>query len=194
MTEKNYNPGQKQQKSMKKQEKVQKTVIENVKKDKTEEIKEKPQEKEVVTEKIETKTIKKVNEKTKKTKVVVNGVNVPISTKHSSAICYFIKRKKIQDAIKDLEQVAKIKQAVPMIGEVPHRKGNIMSGRFPEKAAKEFIILLKSLSSNATYHGLENPTITQAFANLGERPFGKGGVRKKRTHIVITAENVGGKK
>ena len=63
-----------------------------------------------------------------------------------------------------------------------------MSGRFPEKAAREFIILLKSLSSNSAYHGLENPIITEAVANIGSRPFGRHGIRRKRTHIKIVAE------
>ena len=130
----------------------------------------------------------KEKEKPKRTRAVVNGFNTPVSTKHSAAICRFIKRKKIQEAIKDLEQVARIKKPIPMKGEIPHRKGKIMSGRFPEKAAGEFIILLKSLSANSTHHGLENPVIVEAVANIGSRPFGRRGVRRKRTHIRIVAE------
>ena len=53
-------------------------------------------------------------------------------------------------AIKDLEKVVNLKKPVPMKGETPHRKGKIMSGRFPKKAAQNFIVLLKSLSSNAS--------------------------------------------
>jgi len=184
MTEKNYNPEQKMANVMKKQE-----IIHDVQKHETvkkeNEISETKKD-EAKEEKKET-TVKQ-KEKPKRTMAIVNAFDTPISTKHSAAICMFIKRKKIQEAIRDLEQVAKIKKPIPMKGEIPHRKGRIMSGRFPEKAAREFIILLKSLSSNSTYHGLENPVIVEAVANIGSRPFGRHGVRRKRTHIRIVAE------
>lgn len=125
--------------------------------------------------------------KIKKTKAVVNSFNLPISTKHSKAVCKFIKGKKIENAINDLEKVIVQKKPVPMKGEIPHQKG-IMSGRYPKKAAEHFIKLLKSLSSNANLHEIENPLIKDAIANIGSRPYGKfGRVRRKRTHIKITA-------
>jgi len=136
---------------------------------------------------------KPVHIKPKKTEAVVNAKDVPISTKHSAAISNFIKGRKIQDAIIDLEQVARLRKALPMKGEIPHRKGKIMSGRFPKKAAGEFIILLKSLSANANYHGIEDPIITGAVANIGARPFGRYGVRRKRTHVTLIAKSAGGK-
>lgn len=183
MTEKNYNPEQKMEKAMKKQE-----IIHDVQKHET--VKEENEMSE--TKKGEAKEIQThKKEKPKRTMAVVNGFDVPISTKHSAAICRFIKRKKIQEAIKDLELVAKIKKPVPMSGEIPHRRGRgIMSGRFPQKAAGEFIILLKSLSANSAYHGLENLVIVEAVANIGARPFGRHGIRRKRTHIRIVAEEV----
>jgi ribosomal protein L22 len=195
MTEKNYNPQQRQKKSMKKQEKVQKTEIADVFKKEESKIVENKKEEKIENEtrpsvaELEKKEVKKTEVTQKKTNAVVNGFNIPVSTKHSAAICRFIKRKKIQQAIKELEQVVAIRKSIPMKGEIPHRKGNIMSGRFPEKAAKQFIILLKSLSSNATHNGLENPIIVEAVANIGARPFGRSGVRRKRTHIKIVAEN-----
>ena len=146
---------------------------------KKEEVKEKP--KEVV----------KITEKPKKTEAVVRGENIPISTKYSTAICRFIKNKRIEDALSDLEQVMRLKKAIPMKGEIPHRKGKgIMSGKFPQRAVSRFIILLKSLAANSNHNGLENPLITEAVANIGERPYGRfGRVRKKRSHIIITAKN-----
>lgn len=145
---------------------------------------EKPKEKLAEKEKTEKKP---VQEKPKKTEAVVNAHNLPISTKYSAAICRFIKNKKIEDAIADLEQVLVLKKAVPMKGEIPHRKGKgIMSGRFPKKATQNFIRLLKSLSANANHNGLENPILVEAVANIGSRPYGKfGRVRKKRTHVKI---------
>lgn len=185
MTEKNYNPQQKERNAMKKQEKIHtEAKHETFKNEKPNVVETKE------TEKKESKTEeqKKPKERPKRTNAIVNGFDVPISTKHSAAICRFIKRKKIHEAIKDLEQVAKIRKPIPMKGEIPHRKGRIMAGRFPEKAAREFIILLKSLSSNSAHHGLENPVIVEAVANIGSRPFGRGGIRRKRTHIKIVAE------
>ena len=201
MTEKNYNPQQKQKKSMKKQEmahnigthetlkKEKPEMIEN-KEEKLETIENKEEEEKVeASGEVEKKQEKKVKGKPKKTKSIVNGFNIPISTKQSAAICRFIKRKKIQQAIKELEEVVKIKKSIPMKGEIPHRKGKMMSGRFPGKAAKHFIILLKSLASNSIQDGLEDPVIVEAVANIGARPFGRAGIRRKRTHIKIVAEN-----
>ncbi len=130
--------------------------------------------------------------KPKKSEAVVNAKDVPISTKHSIAVCKFIKGKKIDDAIKELEQVVAMKKSVPMKGEIPHRKGKgVMSGRFPAKTAKNFIVFLKSLSGNATYNSVENPVIVEAVANMGSRPYGRfGRVRKKRTHIKIIAKEI----
>lgn len=163
---------------LKKEEIKEKPVKEPEKKE------EKPKEEKVKKEKTEKKS---VQEKPKKTSAVVNAHNLPVSTKHSAAICKFIRNKKIENAIADLEQVLVLKKAVPMKGEIPHRKGKgIMSGRFPKKATQNFIRLLKSLSANANHNGLENPIIVEAIANIGSRPYGKfGRVRKKRTHVKI---------
>ena len=153
----------------------------------------KPEEKVVETKKHETKPEekkKKEPEKPKKTEAIINGKNVPISTKYSVAICKFIKGKKIGEAIKELEQVSAGRKAIPMKGEIPHRKGKIMSGRFPKKASETFIVLLKSLLGNANVNGLENAVITDAVANFASRPYGRfGRIRKKRTHINIIAKS-----
>jgi ribosomal protein L22 len=146
---------------------------------------EKQSDKEVKKE-IEKKPIQ-TKPKVKKTEAVVNSLNLPISTKYSKAVCKFIKGKKIENAINDLEKVIVQKKPVPMKGEIPHRKG-IMSGRYPKKAAQHFITLLKSLSANANLHEIENPIIKKAIANIGSRPYGKfGRVRRKRTHVKLTA-------
>ncbi|MFH1431505.1 MAG: uL22 family ribosomal protein [Nanoarchaeota archaeon] len=119
---------------------------------------------------------------------MVRGVSVPISTKDSIAICKFIKKKKIEKAINDLEQVLIHKQAIPMKGEIPHRKGRgMMSGRYSKKAAESFIRLLKSLKANA--QELNEPVIAEAIANIASRPYGRfGNIRRKRTHIKIVAK------
>lgn len=134
---------------------------------------------------------KKTSEKpkVKKTEAVVNVYSLPISTKKSSAICKFIKNKPINNAISDLEEVSKVKKSVPMKGEIPHRRGKIMSGRFPIKTSIHFIKILKTLSANANVNGLENPIIVKAIANKASRPYGRfGRVQRKRTHVKIFAK------
>lgn len=194
MTEKNYNPKQKERKSLAKQTKVSepKTTIETPKKEKIsqDQTKQKKPETEIKETKEKSKIEPKKKEKPKKTEAVVNSFNLPISTKDCIAICKFIKRKTITDALSDLEQVLRLKKAIPMKGEIPHRKGKgMMSGRYATKAVGNFIKLLKSLLANTNSNGLENPVIVEAVANIGSRPFGKfGRVRKKRTHVKIKAK------
>jgi ribosomal protein L22 len=145
---------------------------------------------EKIAEKVEEekKDVKKEPIKKKREEAVVHGYDLPMSTKTSGAICRFIKGKTIGSAIRDLELVVLMKKPVPMRGEIPHRKGKgIAGGRYPQKAAKNFIVLLKSLAGNAS--DIDEPIIAEAFANLASRPYGKfGRVRKKRTHIKIVAK------
>lgn len=135
------------------------------------------------------KVSKKPVKKIKKDEVAVNGKGVPVSTKYAIAICKFIKHKTIENAIKDLEEVVALRKAVPMKGEIPHRKGKMMSGRFPKRASESFIMLLKSLLGNANNHDVDEPVISEAIANQGSRPYGKRGVKRKRTHITIIARS-----
>jgi ribosomal protein L22 len=130
---------------------------------------------------------KKPAEKIKKDEAVVNGISLPISTKDSVAICRFIKGKTIEKAIADLEEVLKFKKAIPMKGEIPHRKGKgMMAGRYPVKPVKYFIIMLKNLRANAIVNGMEEGTITEAIPNRASRPYGRfGSVKRKRTHVKI---------
>jgi large subunit ribosomal protein L22 len=130
--------------------------------------------------------------KVKKIEAIVNGTGVPVSTKYAVGICKFIKKKKIGDAIRDLEEVSTLKKPVPMTGELSHQKGKgISSAKFPQRASKHFIVLLKSLAANATANELEDPVIVEAIANLGQRPYGRfGRIRKKRTHIKIVAKDI----
>ncbi len=182
MTEKNYNPEQKGNKSMKKQQKAeQKKEIVDAKK--VEDKKEKTEKEEVKEEK---KPVQK-KEKVKKDEAIVNGIRLPISTKDSVEICRFIRKKTIDKAISDLEEVLKFKRAIPMRGEIPHRKGKgMMSGRYLTKAVGHFLKLLKTLKANANVNGLEEPIIIEAIPNKAARPYGRfGSIKRKRTHVKI---------
>jgi ribosomal protein L22 len=151
---------------------IKKEVDEEI--EKIEEIKE-----EVKKEKVEIKKIKK-------TEAIVNARNLPISTKHSIAICNMIRNKELDKAILLLEQAEQEKIPVPMRGEIPHRKG-IMSGRYPINALGYFIKSLKSLKANAIANELElEKYIIFCKADVASRPyrrFGKG--KFKRTHLTL---------
>ncbi|MDO8528694.1 MAG: uL22 family ribosomal protein [Nanoarchaeota archaeon] len=163
--------------------------------EKTEETKTTEKEEKVEEKKTETaeKTKEKKKEevkkvvKVKKTEAVVNAKSLPISTLDAMYISKFIKKKTIEKAIENLEMVLKFKKAIPMRGEIPHRKGKrMMSGRYPLKAVESFIILLKSLQSNANANGMDEPIVVEAIANKAYQPFGRfGAIRRKRTHITI---------
>lgn len=183
MTEKDYAPQKSESKKMivdAPKEKIELAPIEKEKKKETLEPKGKEVEKEKPKKPIVKKPIKK------KTEAVVNAKSLPISTKHSMAICKFIKGKTINDCIEYLEQVVVGKKAMPMRGEIPHRKGKMMSGRFPKNASQQFVKLLRSLGANARENNLDEPIISEAIANYAARPRGKfGRTQKKRTHVTI---------
>jgi len=156
---------------------------ENSSSPKSEEDNKKPDVKKEVVEKKETKKDEKPKGP-KKNEAVVNGRGLQISTKHSIAICNFIRGKHIDRAISELEEVLKMKRAIPMRGEIPHRKG-MMSGRYPLKAAGVFIKLLKSLKSNAMINELELEKYEiYCMANLASRPYKRFGKRRsKRSNV-----------
>lgn len=188
MTEKNYNPQQRTSKAMKKQEKVE-TKLENQEISKQENKVQEKVEKNIEEKESKAKEkVKKQIQKIKKDEAFVNGISLPISTKDSVAICKFIKGKTIRKAIDDLELVSKLKKAIPMKGEIPHRKGKgIMAGRYMTKPVGFFIRLLKSLEANSNMNGIEVPIIVEAVPNRASRPYASGGKKRKRTHIHIKA-------
>jgi len=154
---------------------------------KTEKVEEKAENK--IEDKKEEKKEAKI-EKPKKSEAIVNGKDLGISKKHSMAICDFIRGRKIEEVIPRLEQVTKLKRAIKMKGEIPHRHGNMMSGRYPVNACKVFIKLLKNLNANSQVNGIENPVIVKAVANDASRPFRRGGsMRFKRTNVLLVAKS-----
>jgi len=177
--EKDYNAKQRENKALQKQKNAeQKIEVADVKKE---------------DKKIETKVEEKVEEKKtkkqtqiKRDEASVEGISLPISTKDSVAICKFIRHKPIERALVDLELVSKFKKAIPMKGEIPHRKGKgIMAGRYMTKPVGFFIKMLKNLQANANVNGIEEAIITEAVPNRASRPYGRGGRKRKRTHIHI---------
>lgn len=128
---------------------------------------------------------------------IVRGKDLPISTKHAVALCAFIKRKNPQEALILLEKVIRKKIAVPMKGKIAHKRNmpkGKPSGRYPIKASKEFIKLIKNLVANAIIKGLNTDAliITVAKADIASRRvratrIAYGRKRFKRTHVFIEA-------
>ena len=119
------------------------------------------------------------------------STNLPISTKHSVEISYHLRYKTTSSAKEFLESVVEMKQAVPFrryARDVGHRRG-MSAGRYPVKAVKEFISLIKSVESNAQEKGLNTSSlkISKLIANKASSPM-TGGRRRgasKRTHLQI---------
>lgn len=157
---------------------------ENKEQKKTEDIKQETSE---ITEIKEEKKKEEKKEKPRRTEAMVFGKDLGISTKNSIAICKAIRGKKAEEAIHLLEQVVNMKRAIPMKQEIGHRHGRMMSGRWPVKASKQFIKLLKQLIANATVVGVEiEKARIECKANLASRPYKRGGSEKfKRTHIIL---------
>jgi ribosomal protein L22 len=127
----------------------------------------------------------------KKEEAFARGLSLPISKKHAMYLCSFIKNKSVDAALSDLGDVLKFKKAVPYKGEIPHRHG-MMSGRYPLNATKAFISMLKGLRGNIIVSGMdiEKARITFASASWASRQRKAGGMRFKRTHVVLKAREI----
>lgn len=128
----------------------------------------------------------------KKEEAIAKGADMSISKKHCMYICNFIKGKNVDTSIKQLEEVIKLKRAIPFSGEIPHRHGNMMSGRYPVSASKVMIGVLKGLRGNIIANGMdvEKSKIYFASANWASRPARKGGMRFKRAHVILKAKEM----
>jgi large subunit ribosomal protein L22 len=100
-----------------------------------------------------------------------------ISHKHSREVAVAIKGMSIEKARDFLNDVIRKKVAVPYRrynNEVAHRsnvRDGFFAGRFPQKAAKEFLKLLDNLETNAEYKGMEldRLRIVSAVVHKGTR-------------------------
>ena len=122
----------------------------------------------------------------------LNARNLEISTKVSVEICNLLRYKNIEKAKNALERVTKKKQPVPYKRynkEIPHRKGKIMSGRYPIKASKVILKLLNSIIANAQQKGMSsNLYISHISAHKASSQFHYSRHRgrvMKRTHLKI---------
>ncbi len=99
------------------------------------------------------------------------GKEIPISPKDSREVCRMIRGRKLDKAIKMLEEVIEIKRPVPFarynMG-VAHKAG-VGPGRYPKKSAQAILRVLESAKHNAEYKGLdaENMKVKVVTANPG---------------------------
>ena len=127
-----------------------------------------------------------------------------ISHKHAREIAIAIKGMKIEKARDYLQDVVKLKRAVAFRryhNEVGHKSDTgVMSGRYPQKAANEFIKLLDNLESNAEYRGmdLDRLRIVNATVHKGRKierfiPRAMGRATPKidiLTHVELVAQEI----
>jgi large subunit ribosomal protein L22 len=129
---------------------------------------------------------------------IARAISARASLKYGMGICKMIKGKTPKRAIEMLEEVLKMKRAVPFRSlEVGHRSG-MGGGKYPLNAVKVYIPVVKQLEANANTCGIENPVIVIAKTNKAPRPMRKGGTEGKRVHIHLEAKSkeklAGGKK
>jgi large subunit ribosomal protein L22 len=129
-----------------------------------------------------------------------------ISHKHSREIALAVKGTSIEKAREFLENVISRKEAVPYRrynNEVAHRsniRDGFSAGRFPKKAAGEFLKLLDNLESNAEYKGmdLDSLRIVSAAVHKGTklqrfqpRAFGRTSPKYDTlVHVELVAKEV----
>lgn len=100
------------------------------------------------------------------------GYELHISPKHAVEICTELRGRKLEDAKRILEQVIKLERPIPMRRfkkKVAHRSEIGGPGRYPEKAAREILKILKDAEANAKYKGLDpsNMVIVHMCAKKG---------------------------
>ncbi len=127
-----------------------------------------------------------------------------ISHKHAREIAVAIKGKTIDSARSYLMSVINLERAVPFRryhNEVGHKSDTgVMSGRYPTKAASEFLKLLDNLESNAEYRGmdLDRLKIINATVHKGRKiprfmPRAMGRATPKidiLTHVELVAQEI----
>lgn len=124
------------------------------------------------------------------------ATELDISPKHAIEIASFLRQMNTDDAITYLSQVVALKKAIPFrrfTKNVAHKHGLTKwpAGRYPIKAAQEYVRLLTSVKKNAEYIGLDTTalTIVHIAANRGRQftgffPRAMGRATPKRRETV----------
>ena len=125
--------------------------------------------------------------------------NLSISTKHCIEISRMLRYKTTDAGKKMLGEVVELQRAVPFRRfrrNVGHKAG-MSSGRYPQKAARQFLKLLQAVESNAQVKGLDTHhlKIVRILSNRAAIPQTGGRQRygTKRTHLEVMVQEVGKK-
>lgn len=127
-----------------------------------------------------------------------------ISHKHAREIAVKIKGMSVEKARYFLQAVINKERAVPFKrykNQVGHRSDpGVMSGRYPQKSAGEFIKLLDNLESNAEYKGMDldrlrivNATVHKGVLIKRFIPRAMGRATPKNnvlTHVELVAQEI----
>lgn len=123
------------------------------------------------------------------------GSNLDISTKVAINVCNMLRGMDVNKAMVKLQNVIDFKEAVPFTrftDGVGHRKGNMASGRFPQKASKAILALINSAVANAANKGLaDDLVIVHICAHKAATPLHQGRQRRramKRTHVELVVK------
>lgn len=100
---------------------------------------------------------------------IASGRDLRISWKDAVEICRAIKGKRLSEAKNFLSEVIELKTPVPFKRfnrKVAHRRqlSKWHSGRWPQKAAKAILEVLKNAEANALYKGLDVDNLWVAYA------------------------------
>jgi len=93
-----------------------------------------------------------------KTMAKAFGRELNISPKHAVELCRFLRGRKVTSAENLLNEIIGKKTAVPFKRHkhsVSHRRGKVGPGKYPVKAAKEILRLLKDVKANAEFQGID---------------------------------------
>jgi large subunit ribosomal protein L22 len=130
------------------------------------------------------------------------GKEVPVSPKDTREVCRMLRHKRVNDAIKILEEIIDLQRPVPFkrynTG-VPHKAG-IAAGRFPKKSAQAVLDVLESAKHNAEYKGLDAdnmrikviaPSLGRVIAGYMPRAYGRSTQWNQQTvNIEVILEEV----
>ena len=133
-------------------------------------------------------------------KAMGRDMNVPF--KDMVMVAEYIRGKRLSKALESLEAVAALKRTIPykrFNKGIGHRKGDQFKlGKYPRKAAKFTLGVLKNLQANAEFKGYdpENVKIIHSQAQHGvtrprRKPKGRWGMWKTEyCHLQIVAKEI----
>src|SRR3989338_4594011 len=87
--------------------------------------------------------------------------NLPISSRQSTEIGRFLRYRSVEFATRTLQEVVALRTPVPNrrhVYDLGHKPG-IGPGRFPQKAAREFLRVILGAQKNAQFKGLNTASL-----------------------------------